>query len=63
MPVPFDTVEIKNCQIFIIKLERIEIAPVLNCLHQIFICNDFSVGCIYIHRNFLLRNIFYDIIQ
>lgn len=32
MPVPFDTVEIENGQIFIIKLERIESASVLSCL-------------------------------
>lgn len=51
MPVPFDTVEIKNGQIFIIKLERIESASVLSCLRQIFTCNDFGIGCIYIHRN------------
>ena len=72
MPVPLDTVKIKQREVIIVKLERIASVSMLYHFHHILVCHNLIVGCIKIHTRFSLYNshrsvlnfyLFYDIIQ
>ena len=54
MPVPFDTVKIKQREVIIVKLKRIVSVPMLYHFHHILVCHNLVVECIKIHARFSL---------
>ena len=56
MPVPFDTVKIKQREVIIVKLKRIASIPMLYHFHHILVCHNLIIGCIKVHARFSLCN-------